>query len=79
MNETGTIARLSSLTPPSNKRKPWRVFGPGEHYEDRPSENKAYELVRELFAAGETVTVYQWEYGRWFLYEHFEAGEGLTR
>lgn len=64
--------RLADMPPPPNKRKPWRVFGPGEHYEDRVSENKAYELVRSLLVdlpVGETVTVYVYEHGRWVLFE----------
>ena len=72
MTETQALARAAQLDPPPNKRKPWRVFGPGEESRDFPSENKAYERVRELTAAGETVTVYQWEYNRWYLYEHLE-------
>ena len=75
MSEKQALARTSALDPPSNKRKPWRVYGPGEHFEDRPSENKAYELVRSLTAAGETVSVYQWESGRWYLWEHLEPAE----
>jgi hypothetical protein len=62
----------ASMPPPPNKRKPWRVFGPGEHWEDRPSENKAYELVRSLLPGlgeGETVTVYVYEHGHWVLFE----------
>ena len=55
--------------------EPWRVFGPGEHCEDRPSEDKAYERVRALLADGEAVTVYQWEHGRWVLFEHLEPTE----
>lgn len=78
MSETQAIRRLPDLPRPSNKRKPWRVVGPGEHWEDRASENKAYELVRSLRADGHVVTVYQYEHGRWYLFEHLEA-EGELR
>jgi hypothetical protein len=71
------VSRLGeSMSAPTNKRNRWRVYGPGANYQDRPSENKAYELVRSLTAAGEVVTVYVWEHGRWVLFEHLEPTEG---
>lgn len=60
------------MPPPTNKAKPWRVIGPGEQFEDRPSETKAYELVRSLLAEGHAVTVYVYAYDRWNLFEHLE-------
>jgi hypothetical protein len=49
--------------------KPWRVFGAGEHYEDRRSQPAAYALVAAVTADGATATVWHWEEGRWVKYE----------
>jgi hypothetical protein len=60
------VSRYREAMPaPSNKRNRWRVYGPGDDYQDRTSENKAYELVRTLTKAGVTVSVYVWGNGRW--------------
>lgn len=49
---------------PTNKRNRWRVWGPGDDFQDWPSENKAYEFVRLLTTTGTAASVYVWENGR---------------
>jgi hypothetical protein len=75
MTEKQALARLGQLPAPANKRKPWRVYGPGEQFLDHPSENKAYIHVRYLTSQGETVSVYVYENERWVLFEHLEPAE----
>jgi hypothetical protein len=61
--------RRGSMPAPTNKRNRWRVYGPGDDFQDWPSENKAYEFVRLLTGTGGAASVYVWESGRWV---HFE-------
>lgn len=68
LNDRAGHAR-EHMPAPTNKRNRWRVHGPGEQFLDFPSENKAYEFVRSQTRAGEAVSVYVWESGRWALFE----------
>ena len=67
-----TMNRRAAPAPP-NKRNKWRVYGPGDDFQDWPSENKAYEFVRSLTAKGEAASVYVWDvYPRTEQWVHFE-------